>query len=95
MKIVPNLEIKQLEDGGRQYVCKKCGTILFTIYNNKTYEIGSSCPHFSWWEVTKAYYYLGIGAENKKELEHLRKDAVIRINKPESMFVYVLVSEKN
>ena len=95
MKVIPNLEIKQLEDGGRQYVCKKCNVMLFTIHGDKTYEIGTSCKHFSWWELTKAYYYLGIGAENKKELEHLRKDAVIRINKPESMFVYVLVAEKN
>jgi len=74
---------------GTTYICERDETILVEFHGDGTFSMMSSCPHFVWWELTKASYYLGIGDISEEELRYLRKNAVMVIN--EGMFVHVLV----
>ena len=89
-EIEKNLKIYRSTDA-TTYICKRDDTVLVEIHNDGTFRMMTSCPHFVWWELTKASYYLGIGDISEEELQDLRKNAIIVIS--EGMFVHLLVSD--
>ena len=92
MKEVKNLMINRIGEG-TTYICSIDGTVLVEVHDDGTFESMSSCPHFEWWELTKACYYLGIGDISPEELKSLRKNAIMTLF--EGMFVNVLVPARN
>jgi len=88
MKEVKNLIINRSVEG-TTFICPVDTTNLVEIHDDGSFESMSSCPHFEWWELTKACYYLGIGDMSPEELQQLRKNSVLTLTK--GMFVYVLV----
>ena len=87
-EVVKNL-IKRTSEGTISFICAIDGKVLVEIDDHGGYRSMTSCAHFQWYELTISSYYLGIGDVPMEELEHLRKNAVLRIR--EGMFIHLLV----
>ena len=89
-KDVKNL-IKRTSEGTTSFMCSIDGTVLVEI-DTHGYRSMTSCPHFQWYELTKACFYMGVGDISPEELHFLRKNSVLRLH--EGMFIHLLVPTK-